>query len=423
MARTVRDSRLENRSQRDKLPLGKIQWRTITPKVLHVGFRRKRKGEAGQWIVRHYLGNGHYMTETLGAADDFADADGQSVLSYSQAQKIALDMAPTARRAGTLTVDQVMADYVSWLKVHKASGKRVEQRAALYIAPTIGNIRVADLTTDHIREWHEGIANSPARIKTAPGMPQNVREAVSKDQKRARRVTANMMLSFLKAALNKAYMAGKIDSNVAWTRAKAFAKVDRPRDRILDITEAKRLINAADETSGFRDLVHAALLTGCRYQELARLRVGDFQHNKILIRESKSGKSRWVRLNQEGVHFFEAKTAGRAKDALVLPRNGPNNVREWNHSEQIGPMEETCRAASIDPRITFHGLRHTWASLAVMRGVPLMVVADNLGHCDTKMVEKHYGHLAQNYMDDAIMAGAPSFGVQVPETNVRRLRK
>jgi integrase len=58
----------------------------------------------------------------------------------------------------------------------------------------------------------------------------------------------------------------------------------------------------------------------------------------------------------------------------------------------------------------FHGLRHTWASHAVMNGVPLMVVAKNLGHSDTRMVEKHYGHLAPSYVADAIRAGAPRFG-------------
>jgi hypothetical protein len=36
----------------------------------------------------------------------------------------------------------------------------------------------------------------------------------------------------------------------------------------------------------------------------------------------------------------------------------------------------------------FEHLRHTRASLAVMNGVPLMVVAKNLGHADTRMVEK-----------------------------------
>jgi len=36
-------------------------------------------------------------------------------------------------------------------------------------------------------------------------------------------------------------------------------------------------------------------------------------------------------------------------------------------------------------------------------------VAKNLGHADTRMVEKHYGHLAPSFIIDAIHAGAPRF--------------
>jgi len=36
--------------------------------------------------------------------------------------------------------------------------------------------------------------------------------------------------------------------------------------------------------------------------------------------------------------------------------------------------------------------------------------SENLGHVDTRMVEKHYGHLAPSYIADAIRAGAPKFG-------------
>jgi integrase len=56
-------------------------------------------------------------------------------------------------------------------------------------------------------------------------------------------------------------------------------------------------------------------------------------------------------------------------------------------------------------------MRHTWASLAVMNGAPLMVLARNLGHSDTRMVERHYGHLAPSYVADAIRAAAPRFGI------------
>ena len=89
----------------------------------------------------------------------------------------------------------------------------------------------------------------------------------------------------------------------------------------------------------------------------------------------------------------------------------------WRKSHQNSPMIEATKRAHIAPPISFHGLRHTWASLAVMNGVPLLVVAKNLGHADTRMVEKHYGHLAPSYVREAIRAGAPQFGA-VEQTNV-----
>jgi hypothetical protein len=50
-----------------------------------------------------------------------------------------------------------------------------------------------------------------------------------------------------------------------------------------------------------------------------------------------------------------------------------------------------------------------------------MVVAKNLGHRDTRMVEKHYGHLAPSYITDAIRAGAPRFGM-IESSGLRVLR-
>jgi integrase len=85
-------------------------------------------------------------------------------------------------------------------------------------------------------------------------------------------------------------------------------------------------------------------------------------------------------------------------------------------------MAEACERAKIKPAVSIHILRHTWASLSVMSGVPLMVVARNLGHVDTRMVERHYGHLAPSYVADAIRAGAPKFGFR-PDRKVVPLAK
>ena len=84
-------------------------------------------------------------------------------------------------------------------------------------------------------------------------------------------------------------------------------------------------------------------------------------------------------------------------------------------------MVTLCKHARIDPHVGFHQLRHTWASHAVMAGMPLAVVARNLGHCDTKMVERHYGHLAPTYIVDQVRKHAPTFGT-LEASNVKAIR-
>ena len=74
-------------------------------------------------------------------------------------------------------------------------------------------------------------------------------------------------------------------------------------------------------------------------------------------------------------------------------------------------MRDACKRAKISPPISLHGMRHTYSSRLIMNGVPLIVVAKNLGHSDTIMIEKHYGHLAPSFVVDAIRAGAPIFGI------------
>ena len=52
-----------------------------------------------------------------------------------------------------------------------------------------------------------------------------------------------------------------------------------------------------------------------------------------------------------------------------------------------------------------------------MRGVPMAVIAEQLGHADTRMTERHYAHLSPSYVADAIRAGFPSLGI-VEDSNV-----
>ena len=73
--------------------------------------------------------------------------------------------------------------------------------------------------------------------------------------------------------------------------------------------------------------------------------------------------------------------------------------------------------AKLDPPATFPILRHTYASALTMKGVPMGVIAAQLGHSDTRMTERHYAHLAPSYVADTVRAALPGMGI-VEETNL-----
>jgi integrase len=419
MARRIKDKALDTRSAREKLPIsGKPYYRLLEP-ALHLGYRRLR-GRAGTWVARHYVGNQSYETEGVGTADDLSDADGVMILSFWQATEKARERAvarahAAAGKTGPLTVADVIADYLDYLNQHKKSGKDAEYSAEAFILPALGNVEVEKLTVDQLRKWHASVAKTPARVRTPKGAEQRHRELGDDEETiRQRKSTANRVLSILKAALNRAYEDERITSDAVWARVKPFEKAAAARTRYLEIAEATRLINACEPE--FRLLVQAALQTGCRYGELTRLKIEDFKRDSstLAIRVTKTGKSRHVVLTEEGIAFFSQITAGRAKSEIMLRRA---NGEPWTKSLQSLPMARACEQAKISPIISFHGLRHTYASLSVMAGVPLLVLAKNLGHVDSKMVEMHYGHLATTYITEAIRAGAPRFGFK-PDNKV-----
>jgi integrase len=254
--------------------------------------------------------------------------------------------------------------------------------------------------------------------RTRKGIPQQYKaEPATDDQRRARRATVNRTLTILKAALNRAFEAGKVDDDTAWRRVKPFDGVSAARPGWLTIEETRRLVNAA--APGFRPIIQAALLTGAPYGELCAMRCRDFQRGKVYVFTSKKHKSRDVVLTDEGIAFFEAMTADRPPDSFIFLRDDGN---PWAPSLQTRPMRQACENASIKPRVGIRQLRHTYASHAIMRGMPLIVLAGNLGHSSTVMVERHYGHLAKKYVDDVIKASAPIYGITAP-SNVQRLNR
>jgi integrase len=417
MARTVRDSILDTRTARSRLKIsGKPYYRAIDT-GLHLGYRKGRTG--GRWVVRWYVGDQSYKVETIGAADDVIDGDGAQILSFSQAQAAARQLYISRKReqaglstnTGPYTVKSCLDEYLEWMESNRKSAGDTRYRVNSMIVPELGAIECAKLTTTAIQKWLQKTAKTPPRLRTKKGKTQKFRLAKDDSEAvRRRRATANRTFTVLRAALNRAWKAGKIASDDSWRRVDPFREADAARVRYLTIDEAKRLINASEKD--FRLLVQAALATGARYGELAALTAGDFNSDSgtLHIRTSKSGKGRHVVLADEGIKIFTSLAAGKATTSPLLPKA---DGTPWLTAHQSRPMAEACKGAKIEPSANFHCLRHTYASHAIMNGAPLMVVAKNLGHADTRMVEKHYGHLAPSFVADAIRAAAPSFGFKV----------
>jgi integrase len=190
--------------------------------------------------------------------------------------------------------------------------------------------------------------------------------------------------------------------------------------RYLSEAECSRVVNACKPA--FRNLVRGALLTGCRYSEIAGLRTADFNADAglVTIRESKAGKPSHVVLTDEGRRFFAALTAGKlANDPIFTRADG----EVWGKSHQLRPMLDACRHAKIRPAVSFHVLRRTHGSMLAMRGVPMAVIAEQLGHAETRMTERHYAHLAPSYVADTIRAHFPTLGIEGDTSVVPLQRK
>jgi integrase len=419
LARTSRNSSLETRTARARLRVRRAPYFAKVAKGLSLGYYRG--AVAGSWIARHYCGSGKYETTAIGGADDTVDADGVTVFDYWQAQEQARQWGERQRliaaggvRKGTYTVSDVVADYLVEIAAEK---KPVAVKGAKYvfdawILPELGAIQVEKLTTERINRWRNKLATQPKRVrkKLTATEPATRETPDDEDARRARKATANRILTVLKAALNRAFQADRVSSDTAWRKVKPFRRVDEAVVRYLSAAEARRLVDACAED--FRKLVQAALLTGCRYAELARLKCGDFNRDSgtVAIRLSK-GKVRHVVLTDEGKAAFEGWTADRSTtDHVFLRADG----EVWGTSHQKRPLENASARAGIAPAVNFHILRHTHGSHLAMNGVPMGVIAAQLGHADTRMTEKHYAHLAPSYVAQTIRANFPPLRLSDP---------
>lgn len=426
MARLPRDSRIETREARRKLPIRKsVYWRQVTTGVF-VGFAKGSKRTT--WIARYRSGSG-YREQRIGAADDVIDADGEVTLSYPQAVKAAQALAagqgkPVPKFYGDgLSVNAALDDYLEWRRTDRPnSSANLTDMHALnrYVRPEFGERTIKSLTAGELNDWLNALGRAPPTNRSTGGKRKRRPDIDMKDPttRRRRRLSANRIWNVYRAALNHAWRDERngIDSDVAWRRVKPLEVSEGEPPRMLDPEEIARLLNSA--SGEFRSLLRGALLTGARYGELAQLRAADFRRDEscIFIRQGKTGKMLVQPLTDEGTKFFDAVTAGRKRTDLIFSK--PDGT-SWGKSDQARPMKETTERAQLDG-VSFKTMRATYGKLLLLATQDIELVAQALGHSDSRITRKHYAQ----YLPNEVAAGVrkmPSLGI-MEESKVKRFK-
>ena len=209
---------------------------------------------------------------------------------------------------------------------------------------------------------------------------------------------ANRVLDLLRQILNHAAACGHIATNPARTiRRNRRAKLTR----FLSHEEIRRLHRVLDDHAqrceSVRqqvDIIRLLLLTGCRKNEIVRLRWEEVDGDRLNLRDSKTGARR-VFLNVHARTIIE-----RRKEQAASPWVFPS-VRIPTRPQDDGiPLWYTVRREAGIEGFRLHDLRHTVASHAVMTGVPLPVVARLLGHRHPSMTLR-YAHVGDREIEAA----------------------
>ena len=301
-------------------------------------------------------------------------------------------------RRGNLTVEQALQDY---LREHVDQGPVVDkERQHDCAAPLIvhfGDMECAAITAPDVLAY--GRARKAGKLSSAKprknGEARKLR-AVTSDGTLRREL--NMLIAaFEHAAKNKRIGRAEIPHI-------PLPSPPAPRDLWLDETEFEQFMAAADEVGGRpRLFCYLAGYTAARRHSIETLARAQVDLAARLVRYNPPGRIQTkkrrvpVPIADKLFAVLEPALAGMADSAPVLGHTGS----AYKDFERVALLAYERTGNDKFVKITPHTLRHTWATLAVRRGVPLFEVAGVLG--DTiATVTKVYAHHAPDHLRRAV---------------------
>lgn len=276
---------------------------------------------------------------------------------------------------------------------------RYRQFIRRHATPALGHMKLAKLEPEHLQRLY----NSMLQQGLSP-------------------TTVRQLHAIIHSALRQAERWGLIARNVA-------ALVDpprrnRPEMKVLNTDEARRFLQAARDTNR-EALFVLAVTTGMRQGELLGLRwrnvdldtgrlsvVASLQraNGKAALLEPKTPRSRrQVGLATIAVSALQKHRQRQSRDRLAAGELWVD--RDLVFPNQLGgPLDahnmvqrdfySLLRRAGL-PRIRFHDLRHTAATLMLGQGIHPKVVAEMLGHSTVAVTLDVYSHVTMTLQADA----------------------
>lgn len=314
------------------------------------------------------------------------------------------------------TVDEAVARYLEWVERREEAQER-----------SSGTRKIAGYQLQRFQNFvHDGIRTGDRRIT---GFPETVIEAYRKSLSGAPANTITTYVSRVGTLWN--WLARQEERSAREQQRKPRAlyspldpeltpRTKLARQRMLDETEVQLLLVATPEPMLFP--VGCALLAGLRLNEVLHLRPTldvDLETATLAVQRQEQWKPktkrsiRVVPMAPLLAEYAAVHVAKYASGAWMCPgfSDGTVPLNDLTFRQQFKKVVQ--RAGLPYGRddaqgVTFHTLRHTFASHAVMRGVDLYTVAQLLGD-SLKTVEETYAHLSKDHKRAAIAKVAAAF--------------
>ncbi len=280
-----------------------------------------------------------------------------------------------------------------------------------HVLPSLGRVRLTSLRAEHLNRLYTRLLQN-GRTDGKGGLSAH---------------TVRNVHVIIRLILRDACAAGLIGRNAAELATPPHRRSPRTAPMRFWQPHQLRLFLSGVEGEHLEAAWHLAALTGMRRGEIAALRWDDvdFTNQRIYIRQTrgrigtdmvistpKSGNGRLIDLDTETTRRF---TKHHQRQSLAADRLGLVNPDRFVFLKPdfapVRPDYLSERFLLISahlglPRIRFHDLRHTYATIALATGVPIHVVSERLGHMNTSVTLNVYSHVMPGMQADAAQSVA-----------------